>query len=83
MHFKSIANTWQSNFKWNEISAIKFEAALIRFLSEVFIAVASLLPKLPVSYPVHKQSLSIVVQRSAGQNDCISRSCLICRTPLS
>ena len=36
-----------------------------------------------VSYPVHKQSLSIVVQRSAGQNDRILSSCLICRTFLS
>ena len=39
MHFKTIANTWQSNFKWDGISAIKFEAALIRFLSDVFVAV--------------------------------------------
>ena len=40
MHFKTIANTWQSNFKWDGISALKFEAALIHVLSDVFIAVA-------------------------------------------
>ena len=37
MHFKTIANTWQSNFKCNGISAMKFEAALIHFLSDVFV----------------------------------------------
>ena len=40
MHFKTIANTWQSNFKWDGISALKFEAALIHVLSDVFVAVA-------------------------------------------
>ena len=40
MHFKTITNTWQSNFKWDGISAIKFEEALIHVLSDVFVAVA-------------------------------------------